>query len=164
MLFGCALPWARKEYLVYIVSEKGIHREMALSFFRPWKHLWLDSVRVEVNLETSKKHEVLFIEEAYFEYNGKKFILLQNITAKIPAMYKMDNGYYNQEESEREDGLFIVGGKVNGFARAFKDINIGDELIITITQKYSFDSGPLQIESYPYSIKCIDRRDLILYF
>lgn len=79
-------------------------------------------------------------------------------------MYKSNSGYYTQSEAKYNDGEFLVGGSIN-LSKIFNNsMEVGEEIEILVRKEYSFDNESLKFRAFPYTIKCIDRKDLILYW
>ncbi|MCL2219813.1 MAG: hypothetical protein FWC23_07110 [Chitinispirillia bacterium] len=96
-------------------------------------------MRLLINPEI--KFEYLNIIEISYVKDNEKIYLFKNRTIK-------NEGYRYKE-------LPVI--KYRNFPKYFKNMNAGENVIITIRQIYKFDKGPIITEDAPYRLACLEQ-------
>jgi hypothetical protein len=159
-VYGCISFPGKKDYYVNV---SRVDQNLIIHFYKVPPFFM--KIRATIYLQTDKPYEKIFIKTVYFHHNGKTHTLLKNIKEDIPKMiYDPDSSYYKASPHKRNDGEFLIGGRIH-LADIFDNtMDIGDEIIINMIQEYSFDDEELQTDIVPYRIRCIQQGTGHLYW
>jgi hypothetical protein len=143
-----------------VIPEQSLIIYFERSMF--WPYINDDKILIEGNLFLENKHDILYIKEISYNYNGENYILVKNKRIDIP----MDN-YDILLDKNREpimtNGKFLYAVRLShGYFFKWREEmefdftpkHYGQEKKFELTQIYSFDNKIWHEEKYKYKVIC----------